>query len=320
MKLSLIIPIYNVEKYIVECLESICQQLPLQDVEVILINDGTPDQSIVFARHFLQQQDIKIQNQFTIIEQNNQGLSAARNTGLEHTSGDYIAFLDSDDLIKAGYFEEIFSHIHKEKPDIIQFYAERLDDQGNILPFLKPFEKEGYFNLDQDLLLNIFNRSAWYSWLRVYKKTLFEKMRFPVGKNYEDAYIIPYLFLFSKNIFITNKILLQYRINATGITATKSKKNIDDLGDTARHYLQDIEKYPIFTPTLVAISQCYINDSLKGESFTTAYQRWNKLRQEISNYRIQDGFVRNPGNRLFYKYGVWFLFFDLNLRKLGLKK
>ena len=102
MKLSLIIPVYNVEKYIEQCLTSICQQLPVPEVEVIVVDDGSPDQSVAKAQQFLAQQPEAVQQQFRIIRQKNQGLSGARNTGITQAQGEYVAFLDSDPHIVTG--------------------------------------------------------------------------------------------------------------------------------------------------------------------------------------------------------------------------
>ncbi|WP_269915187.1 glycosyltransferase family 2 protein [Acinetobacter sp. HY1485] len=317
-KISLIVPVYRVEKYITACLESICEQLPEPSIEIIVVNDGTPDQSMQMVKRFLARQNIAVAQQFICIDQENLGLSGARNTGLEQAQGEYIAFLDSDDILKSNYFKTLLNILAKQSPDLIQFCAERIDDVGQTSVFLKPMPQEGYLTLNEPQRLEIFNRSAWFSWLRIYKKQLFDGIRFPVRKNYEDAYTTPFLFLKAQSIYITNQVLLQYRINLQGITATKSKKNIDDLGGGALCYLQHIKKYPILTPTLVSISQSYIYDSLNVEGFKTAYERCNNL--NLKAYHLDEHLILNRGNRLFFKFGIWFLLLDKILRKLGIQK
>ena len=317
-KISLIVPVYRVEKYITACLESICEQLPEPNVEIIVVNDGTPDQSMQMVKRFLTRQNREIAQQFFCIDQENLGLSGARNTGLEQAQGQYIAFLDSDDILKPHYFKTLLDILAKQSPDLIQFCAERIDDVGQTSAFLKPMPQEGHLTLNEPQLLEIFNRSAWFSWLRVYKKQLFNGIRFPVGKNYEDAYTTPFLFLKAQSVYITNQVLLQYRINLQGITATKSKKNIDDLGGGALCYLQHIKAYPVLTPTLVSIAQSYIYDSLNAEGFKTAYKRCNNL--NLKAHVLDERLILNRGNRLFFKFGLWFLLLDKTLRKLGIQK
>ena len=98
MRISLIIPVYNVEKYIIQCLESVVPQLS-EYIEVILVNDGSPDNSMSLVNEYIDKIDPKIQKQIKIINQKNKGLSGARNTGIDHAEGEYIAFLDSDDIL-----------------------------------------------------------------------------------------------------------------------------------------------------------------------------------------------------------------------------
>lgn len=319
MKLSLIIPVYNVEKYIEQCLTSICQQLPVPDVEVIVVDDGSPDQSVAKAQQFLAQQSEAVQQQFRIIRQKNQGLSGARNTGITQAQGEYVAFLDSDDYLNPQYFAEVLKGI-ETGADIIQFAVQRVDDQGNIIPFLHRMSKQGLQTLNQDILLELSNRSAWFAWLRVYKRALFQEIRFPVGKNYEDAYTTPLLFFAAKTAYFSPEVLINYRINPQGITATKSRKNIDDLGGVPLFYLAHIEQHPELVATMIAISQSHIMDVLNADGISAAQQRWKVLKQKMRQHPLNETMIRNRGNRLFFQYGVAFLLFDRTLRRLGLKK
>lgn len=319
MLLSLIIPVYNVEKYIEQCLTSICQQLPYPEVEVIVVDDGSPDQSIAKAKQFLQHQPDEIRQQFKIIRQKNQGLSGARNTGIAEAKGEYVAFLDSDDYLNPNFFAEVFKGIATQA-DIIQFAVQRVDDAGHIIPFLHPMSKQGLQTIDRDILIELSNRSAWFAWLRVYKTCLFGHIRFPVGKNYEDAYTTPFLFFAAKTAYFSPAVLINYRINPTGITATKSRKNIDDLGGVPLFYLKHIQQHPELAATLIAVSQSHIMDILNLDGLGVAQQRWKALKQQIQQQHIQMDILRNRGNRLFLQYGVWFLLFDRTLRRLGLKK
>lgn len=231
MKLSLIIPVYNVEKYIEQCLTSICQQLPVPEVEVIMVDDGSPDQSVAKAQQFLAQQPEAVQQQFRIIRQN-PGLRGTQYRDYAG-SGEYVAFLDSDDYLNPQYFAEVFKGI-ETGADIIQFAVQRVDDQGNIIPFLHRMSKQGLQTLNQDILLELSNRSAWFAWLRVYKRALFQEIRFPVGKNYEDAYTTPLLFCSKPPI----SALKCWSITASTRTALPqpNRKNIDDLGGVPLFY------------------------------------------------------------------------------------
>lgn len=321
MKLSLIIPIYRVEPYIQACLHSICVQLPIPDIEILLINDGSPDQSIQIAQAFLKQQETVIQQQFKWFDQKNAGVSVARNLGIKHAKGDYLAFLDSDDLLKNSSLETILSILNiSPSPDLIQFCAERITTTGEVFPFLTPIYQQGYFDLDHNIQLKVFNRCAWFPWLRVYKRELFNAIEYPVGQNYEDAYTIPFLFLKAKTIYFTDAVLVQYRVNPTGITASRSAKNLKDLEITLNHYLDHVAQYPILTPSIIALSQFYITDSFYIESAKHVNQRWVQLKGKLNQANLCPEYILNRGNRLFYRYGIWFLRLEKYLKNLGLKK
>lgn len=121
--LTLIIPVYNVEAYIEECLESLFPQIANSknnDVEVIIVNDGTPDKSMDIVIHAIKK--YSLERQVRVVNQCNQGLSAARNTGIRLATGDYIGFIDSDDYVSENYIREIKSNILKYyQLDILKF-------------------------------------------------------------------------------------------------------------------------------------------------------------------------------------------------------
>ena len=110
-KISVIIPIYNTEKYLPRCIESIIKQT-YDNIEIILVNDGSTDQSSKICKKYS-----RIDNRVVLIEQDNKGAAAARNTGLRHATGNYIGWVDSDDYIEPDMFEKMLDCIHKENAD-----------------------------------------------------------------------------------------------------------------------------------------------------------------------------------------------------------
>lgn len=125
-KISVIIPVYNTEKYVKESVESIMQQT-LQDIEIIIINDGSTDNSLSVI-HLLAQQDQRI----TVYSQSNQGLSIARNTGLEKVKGEFIYFMDSDDLLTNDALETCYQECIAEQLDFVFFDAESFYDDDKL--------------------------------------------------------------------------------------------------------------------------------------------------------------------------------------------
>lgn len=111
-KLSIIVPVYNVEKYLPKCLESLIKQT-LKDIEIICVNDGSMDNSLAILKEFASK-DSRIK----IIDNQHQGVAKTRNTGIEQSTGEYIGFVDSDDYIDIDFFEKLYNSATKSNSDI----------------------------------------------------------------------------------------------------------------------------------------------------------------------------------------------------------
>lgn len=233
--LSLIVPVYKVEAYIEACLDSVLSQLP-DWAEVILVDDGSPDGSIAVAQEVLCRYPA-LKTQVSILRQDNQGLSAARNAGIAHAEGEYLGFLDSDDVLLPGYFS-ILGRLLADNPqvEIVAFNAQRFSrlKNGKIEPDglmaivpgnAAPQEREPHMAL----LADSFNRSLWYAWARIYHRSLFNDAAFPAGRNFEDIQLIPQLYLKANRIVVCDTPLVGYRANPNGITRAPKRRDLDDL-------------------------------------------------------------------------------------------
>lgn len=229
MILSLIVTIYNAENFIIECLSSITCQIHGANVEVVLVNDGSTDNSLNLIDEFLQAQPNEIREKFIIIIQKNKGVSEARNKGITVSNGEYISFLDSDDILEENFFNTILTCIRDFKPDIIQFGAYKFISRTEKKFFLQKNARQGFFEANDEIVKDIFIKSEWFICFRVYNRELFFDTKFPIGRNYEDLFLIPELTLNSRTFFFINNELMGYRINPFSITNDLSKKNIDDL-------------------------------------------------------------------------------------------
>lgn len=317
MLLSLIIPIYNVEKYIHDCLDSVLKQLP-PEVEVILINDGTPDNSMQVVYDTLDQLPEQKKKQFIIINQNNQGISATRNTGLKEAKGEYIAFLDSDDILLDDYFPTILHCINNHTIDIIQFkFLHFLHDKRKFKSSNMSLKKIAQNNLNDGLLRDIFNENAWYPWVRVYKAELFKDIQFPIGYNFEDPAIIPYIFIKAKVVYLIDMPLYGYRSNPEGITQSLSnevvKKNIQSINYLMSIYIESCKKNNIFIIPTIHFLRIYIEYIFNFYGFFAARKEWHRLSASIDALNI-NGFIwlTVPKNRAFYwlyqKFGFYSVF------------
>lgn len=212
--LSIIVPIYNVEKYLMDCISSITEQETEYTIEVILVNDGSTDNSGEILKSFNNEQDIKI------IYQKNQGLSSARNTGLEHAVGKYVMFVDSDDVIYPETVQKLMNEAYKQNADIVE-------GGYSIFPHGQVCSKEYKF-VARDNIEEKLKRSG-YAWGKVYKRTLFEKVQWPPGLLFEDTLNHLILFYLANTIITIPDVIYGYRVNDTGIMHTymKDYKGID---------------------------------------------------------------------------------------------
>jgi len=227
-KLSIVIPVYNVELYIEECLNSVFYKLPV-DVEVIIVNDGSPDKSIDIIKSKYKKWLDK--DQVVLLEQKNKGLGAARNSGISIARGEYITFLDSDDILLDKYFDTLIPIIDNNTLDIIEFGFLRFSELSSIdYNNHKPTYKfEGLHNIEK-IRNNIFSIGRWFACIRVFKRKLFEKNLFPIGVYYEDVLTISSIYLM-KNlvIYIEKNPLLGYRVNPNSITSNHTNANANDM-------------------------------------------------------------------------------------------
>jgi len=174
-KLSIIIPCYNIEKYITRCIDSILPQIN-KDVEVVVINDGSTDES----RLILSNLEIKYQNVFSIVDYPNGGLATARNRGIENTVGEYLWFIDGDDFISDGSINTLLEAIGRTDADVIAFNHSENTENGIIK--INNYQKS-VISIAEFLRLG----SRHFAWNKIYKRNIFSKYRFIDGlRNIED--------------------------------------------------------------------------------------------------------------------------------------
>lgn len=215
--LSIIIPLYNAENYIVETIESVVNKIP-DNVEVIIVNDGSTDNSVgLIKSEFSPQLN---SGKLLLIEQPNSGVSVARNTGIDNSKGDYITFLDADDLLFEDYYDSVFTVMKSVAPDIIDIGFRRFSDQGDLKNNHDMFTYNIFGSLKTDKVISkIFAHSIFYSCTRIIKKTVIGELRFPAGVSFcEDMIFLYQLYQKSETIYHIDKALYAYRDNPEGAT------------------------------------------------------------------------------------------------------
>ena len=225
MKLSLIIPIYNVEQYVERCLQSCLNQLHVtaDDYELVIVNDGTKDNSMQIVEEL-----VSGHSNVIIVNQHNQGLSVARNTGVKAAKGEYVWFIDSDDWIEDGCLYEIITRLNDTKVDILQLqyrnvYTDGTSDSecSNMI--------DGVASSKAWFIRNDYHAAVPFM---VYRKSLFERfhLQFHPGIYHEDSEFKPRVVYLSDTCASYDKVAYNYfKGNANSITAVLKLKNGVDL-------------------------------------------------------------------------------------------
>lgn len=213
--ISIIVPVYNVSAYLEQCINSILNQ-KYYNYEVILVDDGSTDKSGIICDRYAEKY-----NCIRVIHKQNGGLSDARNHGLDIARGSYICFIDSDDYVSENYLSVMYRNLIENEVDISCCGFSKVYDNGKQIYNLRQV-REKYCGEDIQIYLNVdgyFNVAVWN---KLYKKSLFKKRRFPVGKNSEDAYIQCHIMNEAKSLFYDSTPEYYYRQRGGSITKSTS--------------------------------------------------------------------------------------------------
>lgn len=213
MKLSVIVPVYNVENYIEACVQSLLSQ-SYEDFEIIIVDDGSRDSSIERARKMVvNRSDVKI------LSKKNGGLSDARNFGIEHSTGEYLAFIDSDDTIHPDMFKSMMSKLISEQADVCSCDMEYVYSDGRRVRSSGSIVSEG-----NHFSIILTNNSACN---KLFKRSLFDQIRFPIGKWYEDLATIPILLKRASKAVHVDQVFYYYFQREGSIAHGRNDKMFD---------------------------------------------------------------------------------------------
>ncbi len=251
--IAFIVPAYNVENYIDACLDSI-MKCKRQGDEIILINDGSTDATERRCKAWVQNHA----DQITFISQHNQGLSAARNIGIRHSTAPYILFVDSDDVLIPTTVEQVRSVLDQYSPDILACDFEWwYPGQSTAFKRSPPLSHTpNTLSTDTEkFLIETLEDSIFSACSRIFKSSLIQSLGpevFPVGDAYEEIATVPRLTLRANSLYYLNTPLLHYRVRPNSITTTKSPKHCIDLAKSLCKYLQELEKFSPSNKTKLA--------------------------------------------------------------------
>ena len=226
--LSIIVPVYQVEQYVRACLESLFKQgLDDNRFEVIMVNDGTRDGSFEVVADIM-----ALHRNIIRVDQENQGLSAARNTGMKYAKGDYVLFVDSDDLLVEGSVAPLLQTAEDNAADLVVADFVKLSDE-DILHFHPDNKTQAACvrKTGSQLFLEDSNPSENYVWRTLYRREFLERnqMRFIHGICYEDMPFTPECYLKAETAVRVSTVLYIYRMGHSSITSTMTPKKAFDL-------------------------------------------------------------------------------------------
>lgn len=245
LDLSIVVPVYNVEKYLEKCLDSLVNQ-KYDNYEIIVVNDGTKDNSQEIIDRYVMQYPNLVKSYI----KENGGLSDARNFGIKYAKGKYLSFIDSDDYAELDYYGNAMKIAIENDCDLVVSDLEYVWENDEQSPMVKYGENKVSDNIHKNLFL-----SPLFSWNKIYKKELFDKLEceYPVGLWYEDIPVTLKFFANAEKIGYYNKVGIHYLQRKTSILGSSYNDKMYDIFtvfERVIEYFKDSDKYDNFKDEL----------------------------------------------------------------------
>lgn len=249
IKLSIIVPIYGVEKYLCKCVDSLlAQDIPSSNYEIILVDDGSLDSCPQICDEY-----VAAHSNVRVVHRKNGGLSAARNSGIEVAQGEYIMFVDSDDYIEQNVLKGLLAQVERDNLDVLRYRLQYVNPQYEVFNPYKsdPFKCNDYSDIPTDgiTFLNTRMSTACYAWAYVLKRELLDGCLFTPGIYFEDTDWTPRMLCRAKCVASTETVVYNYLMREGSITnavnRSKKKKVLDDkmrLIGTLQKQAEDLRK------------------------------------------------------------------------------
>ena len=280
---SIIIPVYNVQEYLSGCIDSVVNQT-IKNKEIIIVNDGSTDKCYEILKEYKEKYP-----EIIIINQENRGISETRNAGLRVASGEYIAFVDSDDFIDLNMFEKMYMAAKSKNADTVIcnyiLYTETPDNPKINDHRIEGLNKEGYIGKVEALKKFLLNDIKGYVWNKLHKRDLFTEnnITFPDFIVCEDTPVEFLLIAGSKKIYLLNEPLYYYRQRESSLTRTFSIKSMKDMIDGCYIMRDYIAKNPLLYVEL--------NDYYKVYMIKTLWAIHNKYWIQYCETKEKDSYT-----------------------------
>lgn len=285
-RISLIVPIYGVEKYIAKFAESALDQT-YQDLQFIFVNDGTKDRSMEILRDLIANRYAHLQSRIVIIDKENGGLPSARKAGLDVAEGEYVLFADSDDWMETDAVEKVMAKADETHADII--YFDLIKEYGNRTSYKREREYTGATK--DDFIVNIFNyKSFGYTVTKCFKRRLYTEnvIYFPKLGMHEDIYLMSQIIFHAKSLVHIPEALYHYRKdNPDSFCAQdRLKRHVSsttNLLDLYEHYRENLKGSPIERVAGSILMRAGQHSIMHGYDF---FEKYPYLARDIRKTRI----------------------------------
>ena len=308
--LSVIVPVYNVEDYLDECLGSLASQT-LKEMEILVVNDGTKDHSQDIIDRYAE----RYPTLFLPLKKENGGLSSARNFALPLAKGKYLAFLDSDDYVEKDYYEKIVSFAEEHGPALVVADLEYFWEDGSKAPMRQPGLNRVNDSVQKSLFL-----SPLFSWNKLYRRDLFEELqlRYPEGLWYEDIPVTLAYFAACKSPGHCPVLGVHYRQRSSSIMGSSYNEKMNDIFTVFERVTASFKEKGLYAPFRQELEYLYIEHFLVYGAFrflrTDHYRELMEkafafVRKEFPDYR------KNPYISTFNRKNQLFLQTNNSLTK-----
>jgi len=234
IRISVIVPIYCVETCLRRCLDSLCLQ-DLDRIEFILVDDGSPDCCGEICDEYARKDD-----RFRVFHKENGGLSSARNYGIDHARGEYLMFVDSDDWVTPNFCSRAYELAMQNNADMVMFMFQIVE--GHHYFPVKTKHLENGVKARKEALDLLFDEPGVFAWNKLYKKALFDGVRYPVGRVYEDQAVTWKLVYKANRVYYTNHVLYYYFMRSTSIMHQETVQTAKDKFEMKYLFYNELKK------------------------------------------------------------------------------
>lgn len=283
-KVSIIVPVYNVERYVEKCIRSILDQ-SYQNIEIIIVDDGSTDDSYNVCTDLREESPDKIK----LFKKENGGLSSARNFGLLRAQGEYISFVDSDDIVSQDFIEKLVFLLEETGSSISCCQVAKFNNEEKP-KFIHTVEHSEY-NTKKAIELLVTNKISSHAWNKLYVASLFQNIEFPIDRNYEDIFIMYKIFKNAKKVALYNNAKLYgYLQRKDSITGSVDSKTLNDYIDAVNQRYYDLSTFipkSILDSGLVLNGYYIYKESIKGKIIDSNVLNKRDLLYEESQKNIE---------------------------------